>query len=302
MMNGKLSLFIILFLLALGSKGQSFKWYAVLDEVPASGFYNIALTPELLSKTEDAGLADIRIFEKKKEIAWLLRKGTDSTDTAGSLNLSHYSSIPLAALKTQETKDSKQSVVTLQLNKAYQIDKLKLTVEGFRFYRREAWLAVPNPEFKRNRNKDPYKRVFSFILSSGKAAIIDIPGEKRYKQLYLIIENEDNAALTVKKVDVYQQNMHLTAYLEKGKRYTIKTGQANMDLPRYDLDYFNDSIGKGLSFVKTGNFNRSNTEIEQGKSFFISKSWIWAALMVLIVFIGYLSYRMISDMQRRKAG
>ncbi|WP_316809841.1 hypothetical protein [Pedobacter heparinus] len=300
-MNCKLYLFITLFLWGMAGKGQSFKWHAVLEEVPVSGFYNIALTPELVSKTDDPGLADIRIFEKNKEIAWLLRKGTDSTDTAGTLNLKHYSSVPVASVKTQEIKTSKQSMVTVLLHKAYQVDKLKLTVEGFRFYRREAWLAEPNPDFKHKKNRDPYHRLFSFIILSGKPTIIDLPGESRYKQLQLIIANEDNAALTIKKVEAYQKNMHLTAYLEKDKRYTIKTGQANMNPPRYDLDYFNDSIGKGLSFVKVGNFSRNNTEVKQGKSFFVSKSWIWSALAVLIVFIGYLSYRMVNDMQRKKA-
>lgn len=301
-MKHKLYLFIALFLWGITGKGQSFKWQATLEAVPVSGFYNIALTPELVSRTDAPDLADIRIFETKKEIAWLLRKGTDRTDTAGTLNIAHYSSIPVASLKTQETKTSKQSVVTLLLDKAYQVDKLKLTAEGFRFFRREAWLAIPNPNFKRKRDRDPYNKLFSFIILSGKPTIIDIPGTNRYKQLHLIIENEDNAPLTIKKVEIYQQNMHLTAYLEKDKQYVIKIGKANISLPRYDLDYFNDSIAEGLAFVKTGNFSRTNTEVMQDKGFFASKSWIWAALTILIVFIGYLSYRMINDMQRKKAG
>lgn len=299
-MNFKVYIFIALVFCGLAGKAQSFKWQAKLEKVPASGFYNIALTPELVSKTEDPGLADIRIFEKNKEIAWLLRKGTDSTDTCGTLNLKHYSSLAPAALKAKEDKASKQSVIAIHFDKNYQVDKLRLTVEGFRFYRREAWIAEPNPGFNKKRNRDPYNRIMNFVILSGKPTIIDLPGENRYEQLYLIIENEDNAALTVKKVEAFQQNMHLTAYLEKDKTYTLKTGQLNLSFPRYDLDYFNDSIGKQLPLIKVGNFSSSKAEVKPGKAFFTSKTWIWTALTILIVFIGYLSFKMIIDMQRKK--
>ncbi|MET4546467.1 hypothetical protein ABIE26_003794 [Pedobacter africanus] len=299
-MRYKLYIGIALLLSALNGKGQSFKWQASLEQVTKSGFYNIALTPGLIAKTESQELADIRIFEKNREIAWLLRKGTDSTDTAGTLNLKHYSSIPGGTVKIQELKDSKQSLITLTFDKAYQVNKLRLTVEGFRFYRREAWLAEPNPNYKPNRNREPYNRMLSFVILSGKPAIIELSGQNRYKKLYLIIENEDNTPLTVKKIDAFQENMHLTAYLEKDKRYTIKTGGLNMSFPRYDLDYFNDSISNNLPFIKAGNFSPAQTLTKQQSSFFISKSWIWGALTILIAFIGYLSYRMINEMQKKK--
>lgn len=299
-MRYKLYIAIALLLGSQTGKGQSFKWQAPLQQVAKSGFYNIALTPDLLAKTESQELADIRIFEKNREIAWLLRKGTDSTDTAGTLNLKHYSSIPGGAVKVQELKDSKQSLITLTFDKAYQVNKLRLTVEGFRFYRREAWLAEPNPSYKPNRKREPYNRMFSFVILSQKPAIIDLPGENRYKKLYFIIENEDNTPLTVKKIDAFQQNMHLTAYLEKDKRYTIKTGGLNMSFPRYDLDYFNDSISNSLPFIKAGNFSLAHTIGKQEGRFFISKGWIWGALTLLIAFIGYLSYRMVNEMQRKK--
>lgn len=299
-MRLKLYIGIALLLGSLVVNGQSFKWQAPLQQVAKSGFYNIALTPDLIAKTESEELADIRIFEKNREIAWLLRKGTDSTDTAGTLNLEHYSNIPGGTVKVQELKGSKQSLITLTFNKAYQVNKLRLTVEGFRFYRREAWLAEPNPNFKPGRNREPYNRMLSFVILSGKPAIIELTGQNRYRKLYLIIENEDNPPLTVKKIDAFQQNMHLTAYLEKNKQYTIKAGGLNMSFPRYDLDYFNDSIAKSLPYIKVGNFSPAQTLTKQQSSFFISKSWIWGALTVLIAFIGYLSYRMINEMQRKK--
>lgn len=299
-MNCKAYVLIFLMGYSLTGKGQNFKWQAPLEKVDSSGFYNIALSPELVSKTASTDLADIRIYEKDKEIAWLLRKGTDSTDTIGRLNTSHYSLIPYIVFKTREIKASKRSVVEIDFDKAYQIDKLRLTVDGFKFYRREAWLAKKNSDIRQKGNQDPYQLMNSFIILSGKPTIIELKGANRYKTLYLIIENEDNLPLAVKKIEAYQQNMHLTAYLEKDKTYILKTGGQDMSFPRYDLSYFNDSISNGVPFIKVGNFSQSKAEVKKTTTFFNSKAWIWAALTALIGILGYLSYKMIREMQNKK--
>ncbi|MBB5439295.1 hypothetical protein HDC92_002982 [Pedobacter sp. AK017] len=300
MMNCKAYVLIFLLGYSLSGMGQNFKWRAPLQKVDSSGFYNIGLGPELVSKTASTDLADIRIYEKDKEIAWLLRKGTDSTDTIGRLNISHYSLIPYTVFKTREIKTSKQSVVEINFDKAYQIDKLRLTVDGFKFYRREAWLAKKNGDIRQKGNQDPYQLMDSFIILSGKTTIIELKGANRYKTLYLIIENEDNLPLTVKKIEAYQQNMHLTAYLEKDKTYILKTGAQDMSFPRYDLSYFNDSISNGVPFIKVGNFSQNKAEVKKATTFFNSKAWIWAALTALIGILGYLSYKMIREMQNKK--
>jgi hypothetical protein len=280
----------LLFFQGLTACAQSFTWQANLEKVTANGFYNIALTPDFVSRTANRDLADIRIFEKNKEIAYLLRKESDSASTQ----------IPAPAFKVKQVKASQQSIVEINFNKAYQVNKLTLTAAGFKFYRRAAWLAELNPDFKNKRNRNGYIRLVDFIILSGKPATIDLYGENRYKKLYLFIENEDNSPLEIKKIDAYQQNLHLTAYLEKDKVYTIKTGQLNMNLPRYDLSYFNDSISNSVPFIKVGDFNADPGVAKVVKVSLTGKAWMWITLTILIAFIGYLSYNMIRDMQRKK--
>ena len=292
-MNFKLYIFITLLCFQKSTAcAQSFKWQASLEKVSANGFYNIALTPDFVSRTVNRDLADIRIFEKNKEIAYLLRKENDSTGTP----------IPAPAFKVKEVKASQQSIVEINFNKAYQVNKLVLTATGFKFYRRAAWLAELNPDFKNKRNRNEYIRLVDFIILSAKRTSIDLCGENRHEKLYLFIENEDNFPLEIKKIDAYQQNMHLTVYLEKGKGYTIKTGQLNMNLPRYDLSYFNDSISNSVPFIKVGDFSADTAAARLDKAATTGKTWMWVALTILIASIGYLSYKMIGDMQRKKQG
>ncbi|WP_316815263.1 hypothetical protein [Pedobacter nyackensis] len=284
------------------ASAQSFKWSGSLDQVSANGFYKIALTPEIVSKTANKDLSDIRIFEKQKEIAYLLRQLPDSIylqDTT-ALKLLDYTSVPVSSVTTAEDKENKRTIVSITFKAHYQIDKLKLNLEGFQYYRRTAWISEKNPQIKQKRRNYSEDKLTNIIISSEKHPVIDLYGENRYKQLFLVIENEDSSPLLIKNIEAYQKNMELITYLEKDKQYVIKTGQQNLELPRYDLSYFKDSISKTIPAVTVLNFKKNTNEsLDKGPNF-IKKSWMWGVIVLLIVFIGYLSYYMVREMQSKK--
>ncbi|SMC87042.1 hypothetical protein [Pedobacter nyackensis] len=301
-MKSKAFIFLLLSIGWTSVGAQSFKYQAELGNVSANGFYKIALTPQIISKTESFDLADIRIFEKDKEIAYLIRKIADSIyikDTTG-LQLQHYTLIPTPSISVKEDKANQRSIIQIRFNAGYQIDKMILNLEGFRYYRRTAWLTETNPLIKKKKDRYSEDRLANFIISSGKQPVIDLCEQNRYKQLFLIIENEESEALLIKNIKAYQKNMELITYLEKDKPYVIKAGKLNMQLPRYDLRYFSDSISSSIPFINVLNFKISKDEPLVKDSVSIKKSWMWIAIGLLILFLGYLSYFMVKDMQRNK--
>lgn len=281
---------------------QSFRWKADLEKVPSNGFYKIALTPELIAKTANSDLADIRIYEKQKEIAYLVRQLPDSIyakDTT-AVNFQHYTAVPSPAISTKEDGANKRTIVTLTFKAQYQIDKLALNLKGFRYYRRTAWLSEVNPLIRNNKNRYSADKLVNFIISSEKQPVIELYGANRYKQLFLVIENEDNSPLLIKNIEAFQKNIELIAYLERSKQYVIKTGQPKLGIPNYDLSYFSDRIGNKIPSVKVLDFKMSEKETLEKGSTFIKKGWMWAAIGILIVFLGYISYFMVKDLQRKK--
>lgn len=287
-----------------GSQAQSFKWSGNLDQVSASGFYKIVLSPEIVSKTAKEDFSDIRIFEKKKEIAYLLRQLPDSIylkDTT-LLKPQHYISLPAPSVVSKEDKANKRTIITITFNAPYQIDKLRLNLEGFRYYRRTAWITKKNPLLNDKRRLYYEDRISNVIISSEKRPAIDLYGENRYKQLFLVIENEDSSPLLIKNIEAYQKNMELITYLEKDKQYVIKTGQINITSPRYDLSYFKDSISNHIPSITVLNFKNNNNEAPNRESNLVKKSWMWAAIGLLITLLGYLSYYMVKEMQSKKQG
>lgn len=293
---------VLLFINWNTTSAQSFKWKADLEQVASNGFYKIPLTPAILSKTANIDLADIRIYEKQKEIAYLLRQFPDSLylkDTT-SLKFQHYSPIPSPSLNIKEDKINKRTIVSITFKEEYQVDKLILNLDGFRYYRRTAWLSELNPLVKNKKNQYSENELINIIISSKKRPVIDLYGKNRHKQLFLIIENEDSSPLLIKNTEAYQKNIELITYLEKDKQYEIKTGLINIGVPRYDLSYFSDSIGNKIPSVNVLKFRMVEKAPLKKDSIFIKKDWMWAAIGLLIVFLGYLSYAMVKDMQRRK--
>jgi len=286
-------IFILLLFKVAVSSGQSFNWQADLAPVSKSGFYNVLLSPELVAKTKSLELNDIRIYQGKSETPYLLRKKTDTLDNTP---------IPMPKVSTKEEKDKKQTVISVAFDAAYQIDKLELEVQGFKFYRRNAYIASANPDYNsRRRYSEPYIRLVDFVITSGKPTLIFLPGSSRYENLSVIIENEDNPALIIKGIKAYQSNMYLTAYLEKEKHYVVRMGQADLEFPRYDLSYFSDSISRTGPSIKVLNFRRTLPETVVKLGVFSTKIWIWSALALLIALVGYLSFRMIKEIQQRKS-
>jgi hypothetical protein len=289
-MKFKLFPFLLFFITGFNASAQHFRWQADLEKVKANGFYKIAVTPQITSKTENTDLSDIRIFEKDKEVAYLIRKTPDSL----------YMAVPAPSITVKEDKAKKRTIVQINFKENYQIDKLALSLHGFQYYRREAWITEVNPLKRDKKSRYSENRLESFTISSGKQPFIELYGENRYKQLFIIIDNEDSEPLSVKSIKAYQKNIELITYLEDNKHYIIKTGQANMPLPRYDLSYFNDSISNSVPFINVLNFKNSNEKSPKKGSILITKTWMWLAIAILIIFLSYLSYYMVKDMQRKK--
>lgn len=301
-MKFKLFIFLLCFVGWTNVGAQTFKWQSELEKVQTNGFYKVALTPQMVATTENTALADLRIFEKNKEIAYLIRRTPDSVyrkDTT-ALRLQNYTAVPSASITVKEDKANQRTIVSITFNENYQIDKLVLKLEGFRYYKRMAWLTETDPLIKNKKNRYSEYPIEEFSISSEKPAIIDLYSENRYKKLFLIINNEDNSPLSVKNIIAYQKNIELIAYLEKNKQYIMKTGQLNVQTPKYDLSYFSDSISNTVPFIKAADFKIHNDKVLRKEATFIKKGWMWAALGSLILFLGYLSYYMVRDMQRKK--
>ena len=198
-------------------------------------------------------------------------------------------------------KDSTDHISYLKLlfKDANRIDRLEFVINGPRYYVRHAELALLVAD---KHHQKHFENIVSFELKSNSPHAIDLPVALQNKEFYLLIKNNNNPSLKITSVKVFQLTQYLKAYLNKGQAYSLVFGNKNAQMPVYDLQYFTDSIPGVLPNVKVGqivNTKAAAYEMNTAK-WYENIILIWTVLLALLLFMAYMVYAMMKDMEKGK--
>jgi hypothetical protein len=198
-------------------------------------------------------------------------------------------------IKAVDSTLQKKTYVSLMFNGLQIIDQLEIVVSGAKYYRRDATISHSRPRNLKGEKLNEYFRQ-NFQLTSGRTAIIDMMGV-RGNEFLIEIENQDNPPLTISEVKAFQLNRYLTAWLKKGETYSLRFGQPKLHSPRYDLEFFKDSIPKNVSVLKAGDIKVAamNEASPVSETFFTSKAFIWIAIVTVMLVLGVMSVKMVRE-------
>ncbi len=275
-----------------------FTYGAKLDTVKADGFYQIALTPELVAKCR-ADLGDLRILgPDKRFVSYVLKDSWTTADTAKNI-----SPIPGAKM-VQKDSSNKHSYISVEFSEAYAIDWIGLVIHSPVFYKRQLqilaegsageWVAVTGTAI------DPTEKLFK------------VPAIKA-RRLRIDIANADNAPLVIGEVVCFQTTRYLLAYLRAGGNYRLFTGNVQAVAPDYDLKYFTDSLKTTPGQLSIDPLQRIGsqdqpvmmTPIETAKETSVHKDHsgllLWGCLLAVLLFLIYFSIRMVKAIAKKDA-
>ena len=214
----------------------------------------------------------------------------------GIRNAGKYTEIPLRKILSTDSLKQKKTYLHFQFDTLRIVDKLELSMKGSTYFLRKAFLYQLKERTLKTGTKETYYDLIQEVeLNSKHPTHIELPGTK-VSDLLLVIENEDNPSLEVGYGKAFQLNRYLTAFLKKEKKYTLKIGDAQLPAPVYDLVFFKDSIPANPPTLTTGEthiFEKGNTA--QTFTFFTTKAFIWAAVVLVIVVLGFMSVRLLKD-------
>jgi hypothetical protein len=219
-----------------------------------------------------------------------VRAGYYNTNTT----LGIYSSVPSLKFSVGEKTKEKETHITITLDTARLIDKLELSLSGLPFYLRQATLYETGTRLNKKKKPEPFQNYIQQIqLTSTHASTIRLDGRK-FQNLLLVIENNDNPPLIIDSVTAFQLNRYATAWLKKGASYKMKIGSADMSAPIYDLGFFRDSIPNSPTIIQASKISLIKEQKEiRPKSIFENKQIIWAAIILVAIVLGYMSVKMI---------
>jgi len=187
-------------------------------------------------------------------------------------------------------KDSaKKTLVTISFAAPQFIDKLSLKINGPVYYKRDVVVLTPG-----KKNKELQQLA---IIQSDRPVELFFASLKT-KTIYLEIDNKDNPPLQIQQVQALQYNIYLTAFLNSGT-YKLKFEDKKASLPSYDLSYFKDSIPSVLPVITPGKDSIIAQQAGVQEDFFKSMGWIWAAIACVIVVLGYMSVKMVREMNNK---
>jgi hypothetical protein len=205
-----------------------------------------------------------------------------------------FTILPLK-ITSYDSAAQKKTYVNLLFNTTQFVDKLEIDVSGVRYYRRNARLFEKRVRTRKGERKEYYNPIENFELTTGRKAIIDLT-KVRGQEFLIEIENEDNPPLVISSVKGFQLNRYLTAWLHKDTQYTIQFGQHTLSPPVYDLGFFKDSIPKGVKILEPGEIKiLTKSGAETQETFFTDKNIIWAAIVVVMLILGYMSVKLIRE-------
>ena len=223
---------------------------------------------------------------------------------AGYFNLAveqgKYAKIKSPQFSQEDKKEDKKSTVHVVFPRQQLINKIGLKIDGPEFYYREAQILLKDSSVdKKHKTEYFFRPVKSFVISSNSLNTIYLSG-LRVKEFYLRIDNKDNQPIIVKEVKTWQLNHYLVAKLQKDKSYFIRTGDADLKAPEYDLMYFKNEIPKSpkqLSTKKIVNIFKKERAVPKGLQ--ANKMVLWLIIGAIAILLIYFTTKMMGDIQKK---
>jgi hypothetical protein len=287
-----------LLLLSQVAAGQSFTYRASLGTVPANSFYRVLLPPAITGHLQP-GFPDIRLYDQlNREVPYLLVR--QEQEAPGGRD--RY--LPVTGLRFRQygSLQHKKTILRFSAARPVLIDQLVFTIAAPSLYHRQAILYQRREDRSRRRKgrlPRDYQPVTQFVLAANKNNTLLLSGF-RVRDFYVEIQNGDNPPLVVKKVVAYQMPTYLVAALTEGNRYHLAFGSKDpLAPPAYDLSYFRDKIPRQIPTLRPREIKfAAAQEKRKGNfmnAFFTSRYLIWGALLVVIAFLAYMSYKMLKE-------
>jgi hypothetical protein len=118
------------------------------------------------------------------------------------------------------------------------------------------------------------------------------------KEITIEIDNQDNPALEITSIDLAQLPVYLVADLKTNQNYTLKTGNATLSAPSYDLANNANSNLPTASFSELNTIENQHSTQNTNTSFWQNKYFLWFCIAAAGLVTFYFSASLLKDMKQ----
>ncbi len=281
----------------LSGSNDGKEWFGIEEDILLQSLYSESQTSQI--KILNFPLSDYEFY--KLEIA------DSNTAPLNIIKIGFYDTYTengkyelLSEPTIEQNDSSKKSFIKIRFSDIQKIDKIKIEIDTPNYFYRTATL------YKYETRKVKQKNVIVTIPIQNERLLSG--GENTFhcsnlneQELLLVIDNKDNVPLHIKKISAYQLRTYLVAELQKEKMYSLYCGNEKLSAPVYDLRYFAEKIPQQRPSIQTQKAeNISTAKMEAPKTTFTSPIFIWSALGIVVIFLVFMSNKMLKEMKKKK--
>ena len=207
-----------------------------------------------------------------------------------------YTSYPIVKKSIVEGKGANQTVVEITLPAKVPVSLIQAYFsDNVDFYRTVRINHLSDSVKTPKGWKYYYAPISTAIASSFKENFYHFP-DVVTARLQLVIENNDNAPLTIDRINVMGNVYQLIPRFSERAEYFLLYGKEQARKPVYDLVQFEKSIPSELEEVTLGEAQKIALEEEiKANPLFENQWWLWGIMLFIILVLGWFAVKMMKN-------
>ncbi|MBL0328994.1 MAG: hypothetical protein IPP64_06170 [Bacteroidetes bacterium] len=211
-----------------------------------------------------------------------------------------YDNLKITDTKQSENKKEKTSEIIVDFSFPYLVNYITLRNSSKNDFYRNINIYGSDGTIKTEKGElESWYIITTSVFSSLEDNIIFCNNSKT-KKLKLEIINYDNEPIVIDEIKAFAEQCQLVAKLPVSKNLYLVYGKENDNSPKYDLVHFKDKIPNELSNADYGAEQIKVTLANNSEPLIKSKVWLWIAMGVVLVIIGYFALTMLKKEQSEK--
>lgn len=276
-------------------------WFTINDSIPivttqrnSSGESDF----ELWFPPVDYKYFKITIPNRGKESLNIIRAGIKGTiDYPGRIKFPEELQNPVGKLVQKDS--GKISYIRITQPAGYHFNKIALLLQdnGVKNFNRRAQLYIPAGST--HSFADPGQLAASFSVSNNSTLQTSF-AVSNAREFYVFIYNDDNLPLKVSEIKTFTRYRVATVYLNRSGHYRLMLDNTMASIPGYDLDLAGIGSREKIAVAATGDIIRSSAEVPGVETKDKSTTMIWLLIAVAAIVLGFFTYRLVTDMNKKK--
>ncbi len=201
--------------------------------------------------------------------------------------------------KIEMDKKLKQTKITITFPNPQLIDGISFEISAPSYYLRDASILINKTRVYKKSTENYVENISAFQLNSKSKNRFDIQSFFA-KEFTIEIDNQDNPALEINKIHLFQSPVSILTDLKSNENYTLKI-DSTWSVPQYDLANSGIDFNQNYPVATISNLEKleQTKSKEESKTFWQTPLFMWICIVLAVAIIGYFAVGLIKDMNKK---